>query len=866
MEESRYNERRINESLKEVSVILELSDDELLNLIPRTSGLYFVNCANCHVGAQERSPFVWDIKNPDKLVCEACGEEYPSTSYPENGFIKVYDNKGEPIFYKYYEDKNGHRHYFEAYRWDLQRIYMTEAALKLAELYDLTGDEGFARKSALILYGFAQVFPGWALHFDLPYIPKEFWSYNKGPSDVSGRLSWRVGKWTWWDYLGIDLKLIKAYDLIKSSMAFHVLSREMNLDVGKLIREDLFEEMVNHTMRNKESFTNMSPIFWTSVLRVAKAIQKPGYVEEVERRFKSFINTKFQYDGFWMENTPSYHLQTTDALRNFAVELKDIFLTLNMIPSSKDDIHSLELLDFADESIKKLRLPNGRFAPVNDTWHHTKGESINTSSPQLLPSMGYAILGSGTDASQIQAHLSFTWGWSHSHRDQLNLLLFAFGKEMLSDIGYTHTKDRVWTFSTAAHNTVVIDGKEQSIDPKCKGISLKAFGGNHDDFQVVSACSKSAYPNSSEYRRHLILVGTETGEPYILDIFNVAGGKVEDYIFHGDADFDSYIVHDLGAPIWTRKNLLPSNYQFVRPTGEHDLGLLDKGLCYGFIEDVKAFKVPGTFHVDFRYEKNVAPSLRVHFPSPNSDGVIIGKDFSIRRAKENDMYLDNYYRPVVLLRKEKRGIKQLRTLFSSILEPYQGVPFIHGIEVLKKDLNFIALQIDRGNQKDLLIVDTALTSQPSLHEFILPGGKGVRFKGKYGLARLRDDGKVMKIHGFGVREFTIGEDSLQSKGVLRGKILSAFPRIHGKERGSFIVDGVVKREVAGQTLILEYDDKTTSGFTIEAVEESSNDKSILYVREDPALIEEEGKIIRTACPQRHFSSWPKYYILLYCSK
>ena len=57
------------------------------------------------------------------------------------------------------------------------------------------------------------------------------------------------------------------------------------------------------------------------------------------------------------------------------------------------------------------------------------------------------------------------FGYSHQHEDKLNFLLFAYGKEMLTDAGnyeYDTSDMRKYVISTRAHNTVMIDGKEQN--------------------------------------------------------------------------------------------------------------------------------------------------------------------------------------------------------------------------------------------------------------------------------------------------------------------------------------------------------------------------------------------------------------------
>ena len=95
---------------------------------------------------------------------------------------------------------------------------------------------------------------------------------------------------------------------------------------------------------------------------------------------------------------------------------------------------------------------------VHDTWpisHGFNGRTQTTS--RIWPAFGHAILGRGSDDSQMEAHLDFSGSYGHAHADTLSFGLWAFGEELLSDIGYTHTYWG-WAGSSLSHNLVVVDG------------------------------------------------------------------------------------------------------------------------------------------------------------------------------------------------------------------------------------------------------------------------------------------------------------------------------------------------------------------------------------------------------------------------
>lgn len=66
------------------------------------------------------------------------------------------------------------------------------------------------------------------------------------------------------------------------------------------------------------------------------------------------------------------------------------------------------------------------------------------------------------------------FGYSHQHEDKLSFVLFAYGKEMLTEAGiydYDTSEMRKYVLSTRGHNTIRIDGRDQYARGKWKWIS-----------------------------------------------------------------------------------------------------------------------------------------------------------------------------------------------------------------------------------------------------------------------------------------------------------------------------------------------------------------------------------------------------------
>ena len=145
------------------------------------------------------------------------------------------------------------------------------------------------------------------------------------------------------------------------------------------------------------------------------------------------------------------------------------------------------------------------------------------------PELRIGHLRTGPDGRESLLLLSASrWG-SHHHADSLNLYYWKNGQEVLSDLGYLWDHpQKHQTTRTLAHNTVLIDEKEQET---------KLRGGDVEFFQTsphvkVMAARSQAYPNAQLYRRTSAVIEHGGGRNYVVDFFTVEGGARQDYVFH----------------------------------------------------------------------------------------------------------------------------------------------------------------------------------------------------------------------------------------------------------------------------------------------------------------------------------------------
>lgn len=93
---------------------------------------------------------------------------------------------------------------------------------------------------------------------------------------------------------------------------------------------------------------------------------------------------------------------------------------------------------------------------------------------RAFPDSGYYLLQFGAAGSQPAISVIFDCGElgfgsisAHGHADALSVVVRAFGKDVLVDPGtydyFTHPQWRSYFRSTAAHNTIEVDGEDQSV-------------------------------------------------------------------------------------------------------------------------------------------------------------------------------------------------------------------------------------------------------------------------------------------------------------------------------------------------------------------------------------------------------------------
>ncbi len=247
-------------------------------------------------------------------------------------------------------------------------------------------------------------------------------------------------------------------------------------------------------------------------------------------------------DGLWYEGSMAYHYYALSALEKTLEAARAVGLDFT-------NNKRLKSLWFGPAH---LAYPNGKIPVFNDSDPTTinnytgfnKWGADYFKDPRLpdlatkpvtgsenLKGTGIAVLKRGSGTNAVCAMIDYgPHGGSHGHPDKLNIVLYALGDEYLLDpgrISYSVKEYHTWCRTTVAHNTLVIDGKDQQ---PTTGECLYFIATNNYSATICS--SDGAYPG---FRMTRALVLTDE---LLVDVFSVTGEK--------ESQFD-WFIHSHGT-------------------------------------------------------------------------------------------------------------------------------------------------------------------------------------------------------------------------------------------------------------------------------------------------------------------------------
>ncbi len=703
---------------------LQLSEEQVRAMVTEKAGFYEIQCPNCTKGHQG-DQLVWDPARPNEVKCKYCGMVYPNEKYPMD---KVYEHQaptGEMQQYPYYEREDGFHHFFQAKIDFHARYWVAGMAYNCAMAYWKTKDPKYARRSVVILHRMAEVYPHLPVHGLTDYsFRRPMWADNEPPHPY---LSQKLG--STWFYSEIHTGMVQAYDIVYDTDEFGKLSQEIGADVREMVKRDLIEGMVQFSLscELEAPITNMTPSWCSKLIVAGRVVDRPDYVHKAVNMLRKTLNEKFFADGIWSEAAVSYHLQTAGGLRHAFLVAQDYsdpegyrFPATNERLDDYDPLETEKFLQKVLRGVEPLAYPDGMYCCVHDTWANTKTTPATEPNSALLWSMGHACLESQSGPPAAEAQLHFSGSHGHAHADPLNLTYWAYGHELVSDLGYTHTIYRSYAGSAAAHNLVVVDET-----PPSTGSHAIPWAGElrfwHPDGHTCKAVSvrvPGAYARCSLYQRSVALIDRPDAPAYVLDVFDVVGGSQHDWLMRGSADNDQTVTANIPMEKLTC-TLLGPNRELVPYINEGGYRLVAVGAKnanekpaegaelqynpYGLIRDLQRCHSENNFIATFSYVEPDKPSMDLHLLADAQTEYYLGTAPSIKRSNQDSATVDQVRQPIVVAR--RRGDEGLQSRFVALLWPYdkQGGEAVT-LKPLTAGGQLVGAEITFGDWTDLVIV------------------------------------------------------------------------------------------------------------------------------------------------------------------
>lgn len=860
---------------------------ELMEMMPDSNGFRRVASPAAPDANQDRGTgnFKWDPSEPNQMECVRSGKIFPNPDeYPTSGETLFGNQRGEKVAFPYVERRDGVKCYLEPRLWAFQIDHILDRLPEVARR-DPSG-------AARVLYELSLRYPGFVQTFD------HHWSPSSVEEDIGPPYRQaRSGVWASWPEhreVGQTLKLAEAYDLLRETDVMEQLSREKGVEVADQIEFGLIRPSVQHFRSFSIHNHNIDGYGYQDWVELAKVLGEPDYLHEALERTESMAADEFFVDGFFNEITLSYHQQT---LRNSFNRLADsigdwkdpagivsprLGRRIENFDLREDLLERYPNLDRAYELSREIRYPNGRSLPVQDTWAVDSGAARTEARPAFFPGSRLARLEredrNGIAQAWLLAHPKHT---GHTHRDALNLALFAYDIELIPLLGYDRSHIRSWSQSTLAQNTVVVDSTNFSDSDMQEGGRLRLFAPFSDQVQVVRVSQNNVLPGVvTRYERELWMIERAGGGFYLVDIFRVEGGERHEYTLNGEALHESTFQSAQALEPYN-DYLLPPGTSVRDPRRMGDPG--DAGghyPSYLFIREVESAKLPnGKFNVEmegrkvalrgrtFETTNNSLPGFRLTgFSGGDADDqLFLGRAPSLRPARWTRDSRENlwsgsgnrdqvwqHWMPKMVVRREGRD---LSSTFVSVIEPHPADRAPGEMTVERSQLGGLTVvSIKYGEVEDLILsADNPAEAGR--------GPDGVSLDGLCGFIRLRR-GRVEEMHLAGAELVAPDGTRLEGPGRWEGEIVEVRRQSEGAEGDGFVVEGDLAGDLAGATFLVRHPDDDALGFTVLETRPHGNGQTLVLVDSDPGMELREAGAALVFFPFTEWSDEPQRFEII----
>ncbi len=321
---------------------------------------------------------------------------------------------------------------------------------------------------------------------------------------------------------------------------------------------------------------------------------------------------------------------------------------------------------------------------------------------RILDDYGVAILESGEGDHRRAVTLNYAAFPGHRQQDNLNLEIFARGVNILPDLGYPFTWDYRWQWDAhiMAHNTVSVGetgadtrvrlSNEASMFAGADGVHV--INARHDPYPKGAGACKASAASVDLYERTAALVDIDAERFYVVDLFAVNGGEQRDQSWHGplvpvqppDLDWQEQGGGTLAGP---------GVEQFAKYTDKWGRTATNFP-CY--LANIRRATLDGPAVWSWDYGLPEGDRLNLHvIPLGGPMEMIMGTGRS--PARPDDWGLDYVFA-------RRHAPVPERSLFLSVLDPYQKTPVVEGVRVLSE--NPLRLEVTYDGGRDVIHLAT----------------------------------------------------------------------------------------------------------------------------------------------------------------
>lgn len=381
------------------------------------------------------------------------------------------------------------------------------------------------------------------------------------------------------------------------------------------------------------------------------------------------------------------------------------------------------------------------------------GPHIGRSS-QAMDGYKLAILRDGKGDNQRALWAFYGSTLTHGQGDYMQIGLFAKGLDLLPGIGYPQSwKDAdAWEAHALTHNTVVVDQSNPGGDVgRLLGFVPTPLA------QWMEMDKERVAPGVSTYRRNVALVSVSEKDCYAIDVFEVRGGVDHHLSYHGP----QAQVTTSGLNLRTQEDGTLAGAKVAFGQEYSDAAGRTRRDPFCLMNNVQRATPASPWAVDYAAGDSRDVHVRLHGIPEKGTEIIVADGHGATHPE--------YYTAKFVLA-HRQGEAPLVSQFVTIIEPYEGKPFIRGIRRVEVEPGVdgfapVVLEIETN-----VGVDTVAFSHEAEHPLLLPDS--LQMQGRFAVLR-RKAGKPVAACIIGGTQLCAPGCSLElPSGVAAGRIMA----------------------------------------------------------------------------------------------